>query len=165
VSVRVVKPLPPPNSLLGALDLGAQATMKAAQAEIAPIVSAETPHKTGEMAAALRPRLGRTSTGRSLTVGAPRGRKHGRVTLAEVVKWVNDGTGLYRVGGGAKHRIRAKNPLRRMTLPGGAKRWSVKGQHPNAFMARIEIAGTSRVEAVMEQGAVDAARAAERVFG
>jgi len=164
VSVHEDKPLPPPATILGAIDAQARAAMVVAQKEVGAIVLRETPRASGQTAAALKPRLGRTATGVSLLVGAPRNRRHGKVTVADVVRWVNRGTGVYREGFGPKHRIRAKNPLRRMTLPGGTKRYSVAGQHPDHFMQRIRDAGTAQVEQAAEQGAQNAAREIERLI-
>jgi hypothetical protein len=158
----IERPLPPLSTFLTVIDTGARKAMTAARDDIAPIVSRETPRSSGRTAAALRPKVSRTSTGAALVVGAPRGKRHGNVTVAEVVQFVNKGTGLY----GYKHRrIRAKNKLRRMTLPGGQKRWSVRGQKPNPFMLRIRDAGTPRVQAAAEAGATETARAVERTVG
>jgi hypothetical protein len=165
MSVHEPKPLPPPATILTAIDVQARAAMEAAKVDVAALVSRETPRSSGQTAAALKPRVSRTATGTGLTVGAPRGRKHGKATVAEVMRWVNSGTGMYREGPGPKHKIRAKSPLRRMTLPGGAKRWSVKGQRPDHFMLRIRRAGTPIVERAAEQGAQRAAREIERVIG
>jgi hypothetical protein len=164
VSVHVDKRPPNPATILTAIDNEARASMKAAQQDIAPIVSQETPRHTGELARALSPRISRTATGAALTVGPPRGRRHGNITVAQLVRYITHGTGTRREGPGPKHRIRAKNPLRRMNLGNGVERWSVKGQRPDDFMARIERRGTPRVEAAAEQGAQKAARTVERVI-
>lgn len=156
--------MPSEATLLSVIDTGARKTMATARDAIAPIVSREVPKASGKTAAALRPRIARTSTGAALTVGAPRGKRHdGSATIADVVRWVQRGTGLYRTTPGPKRRIRSKRfPRRRLILPGGRKVWSVKGQHPNPFMQRIEQLGTPRVQKVCEEGARDAARAVER---
>lgn len=163
MSVHVDKPAPNPATILSTLDTQARETMKVAQADVASVVSQETPRHGGETAAALAPRITRTSTGVALRVGPPRGKRHGNVTVAQVVRWVNRGTGIYREGPGPKHSIRAKNPLRRMKVGRGVERFSVKGQHPDHFMDRIERRGTPRVQAAAERGAENAARALERV--
>jgi hypothetical protein len=163
MSVHVDKPPPNPATILSTLDVQARETMKVAQADVATVVSSETPHSSGETARALAPRLSRTSTGVALLVGPPRGKRHGNVTVAQVVRWVTHGTGELREGPGPKRRIRAKNPLRRLKVGRGVARYSVKGQRPDHFMARIEQRGTPRVEAAAERGAQNAARALERV--
>jgi hypothetical protein len=163
MSVHVSRELPPPQTILTALDNEARATMKVAQGEVATVVSQETPRASGQTAAALSPRVTRTSTGAALLVGPPRGKRHGNVTVAEVVRWVNRGTGIYREGPGPKHRIRAKNPLRKMKVGRGVERYSVKGQRPDPFMARIQERGTPRVEAAAQRGAENAARVLERI--
>jgi len=161
--VRVLKPMPPPQTVLSAIDREAKVTMQRAREEIAPIVSQETPRKSGRMAEALRPRIGRVKTGYALTVGAPRGARHGNVTVNQVAIFVTRGTGLYREGPGGKHKIRAKNPLRRMKLPNGRWVWSVRGQHADHFITRIADMGTPRVERTAIDGAYAAARNVEAV--
>jgi hypothetical protein len=153
--------------MLGVIDAQARLAVKGAQQDIAPIVAREVPRKSGKTAAALRPRVSRTATGAALIVAAPRAKVHdGQATIADVVRWVNRGTGLYRDTPGPKKSIRSsRRPPRRMTLPGGMKRWTVKGQRPNEFMARIRALGTPRFEAACQTGAQDAARSAERVIG
>ena len=161
--VRVVKPLPPPQTVLSAIDREAKATMQRAREDVAPIVSRETPRRSGRMAEALRPRIARVKSGYALTVGAPRGARHGNVTVNQVVIFVTRGTGLYREGPGPKHKIRASHPFRRMRLPNGRWVWSVKGQHADHFIARIADMGTPRVERIAIDGAYVAARNAEKV--
>lgn len=151
--------------MLGAIDTEARKTMAAAAADLAPIVAREAPRgRTGKVASAMRPRVSRTATGQSLVIAPPRRPHSGKATIAQVVRWVTRGTGLYRTGPGVKSRIRASNPWQRLVLPGGKKVWSVRGQHPNAFVDRIRSIGTPRVERVLQEGAEDAARAVERIF-
>lgn len=159
--------IPPVGTLLGIVDSGARASMSRARDDIAVIVASETPSASGEVAKALKPRLSKTATGAGMTVGASRARQHGQgpATIADVVRWVNRGTGKYRQGPGPKSRIRAKNPLRRMVLPGGRKVWSVAGQHANPFIARIRAAGTPIIQREAEEGARQTARAVERAIG
>lgn len=166
MSVSEGKPLPV-ATMLGAIDAKARQAVTVAKQAVSPIVAHEVPKRSGKTAAALRPRISRTATGVALTVSAPRGKAHGgQATIADVVRWVNRGTGLYRDTPGPKRQIRSsRHPPRRMTLPGGRKRWTVKGQHPNEFMARIRQLGTPRVQQAFEQGAKNAARDVERVIG
>ena len=161
-SVRVVKPLPP-NSLLVAIDRGAKVTMQEAREAVAPIVSLETPRRSGRMAAALVPKVRKVGTGYSLTVGAPRGARHGEVTVNQVVRWVNRGTGLYRVGPGSHKKIRSKRLLCDMHIPGYGWVRSVKGQHPDPFLSRIFSLSDPRVQEIALAGAQRAAREAERL--
>lgn len=156
--------MPSERTLLSAIDVQARRTVDNAKQALAPIVAREVPRgRTSKVAAALRPKVSRTQTGAAVTISAPRGRVHsGQATIAEVVRWITRGTGIYRQGGGARRRIRAKRLGRRMILPGGRAVWSVKGQRPNPFLDRIEAVGTLRVQRIFEQGARDAARAVER---
>lgn len=167
MSVKADK-MPAARTLLAAIDTTARQTVQKAGREVAPIVARETPHKSGQTAIALRPRVRRTPTGAALVVAPARGRRHAnsKATIAQVVRWVQSGTGVKRVGGGAKARIRSnRRPPRRLILPGGKKVWTVAGQDPNPFMGRIQAAGTLRVARVYRDGAADAARAVERVIG
>lgn len=157
--------LPPERTLLGIIDRQARRAVGEAQQALAPIVTAQTPRKSGAVAGALRPRVSRTATGAAVTVAPPRGRLHGGsyATVADVMRWVQRGTGIRRQGPGGKRRIRSSRiPPRRLALPGGKKVWSVAGQRANPFMGRIQTLGTPRVQAALEQGARDAARAIER---
>jgi hypothetical protein len=158
--------LPPARTLLGVLDAAARDTVRQGRDLVAPIVATETPRDTGKLAAAMRPRVARTAAGYSVTVRAPRGKPHDQsATMAQVARWVNRGTGMYRVGGGPKRPIRARNPLRRMTLPGGKRVFKVNGQRPNPFIGRIEQRATPRMQRLFTDGARDAARRIERTVG
>lgn len=159
--------LPGELALVRVIDEEAQAAIKRAQAHVAPIVSAETPRgRTGSLARAMKPKVAKTSTGARLTIQAPRGKRNGgQATIADIARWVTRGTGLYRTTGlenQRARRIRSSRPLGRMTLPGGRKVWSVKGQRPNPFLDRVQQRAGRRVEEILEQGADQAARAVER---
>lgn len=163
------KKLPAERVLLAAIDAHARETVKAAKSEIAPIVSRETPRHSGRTAAALQPRMSRTATGAALSVGAPRGKRDGKVTIAQVVRWVNRGTGLERTTGvdvSPRRRIRSNRmPPRRLVLPGGRKVWSVRGQKANPFMDRIRTTAGQRVEARFQQGARELGRVVNKALG
>lgn len=161
------KPLPPARTLIEAVDRAAKQTARrAAQDAVAPAVAANTPRKSGQTVKALKPRVRQTKSGVAVSVGAPRGRKHtpGTATVAEVVRWVTRGTGVHRDGPGPKLPIRSKVEGRRMVLPGGARRWSVKGQKPNPFVARIGHTAGPKVQRAFEQGARDAAAEIAKVI-
>lgn len=159
------KPLPSEKTLLGTVDVAARQTANHAKEALGPIVSRETPHKSGQTATALRPRIGKTATGVSISVAPPRGRRHGNVSIAQVVRWVTRGTGVNRSVGGPGRRIRSNSrPPRPMILPGGKSYWTVAGQKPNPFMGRIEALGTLRVQSAFQRGATDAARAVEKAL-
>lgn len=160
--------MPTEHTLLTVVDGAARGSVREAQAALAPVVTANTPRRTGATAEALRPRVSRTSTGHSLTVAPPRGRRHPRsstgATIAQVMRWVQRGTGLHRVGAGAKAPIRGKRYgfFRGPLNVYGKQYQSVEGQDPNPFMERIRVAGGTRVEPLLERGAQVAARELER---
>lgn len=158
--------IPAEQTLLGVIDAQARKTVADARGDIATIVTGEVPRRSGRTAAALRPRISRTATGSAITVRAPRGTIHsGKATIAQVVRWVNRGTGVHRTGGGrAPVPIRATTPNGRLKVF-GREYWSVQGQRPNPFMDRIKRTADPRVERAFTRAAVDAARAAERRIG
>lgn len=169
MSIKAEK-IPPARTLLGVLDAQARETVGQARRVVKPIVTAQTPRHSGATAKALQPRVSRTKTGAALNVRAPRGRRHpSGATIAQVVRWVNRGTGLFREGAGAKAPIQPKGARARrrgatLSVYGRPYR-SVKGQKPNKFMDRIERQGTPKVRRAFEQGARRAARAVERQVG
>lgn len=169
MSVKAEK-IPPARTLLGVLDAQARETVNVAKRVVTPIVIAQTPRHSGATAKALQPRVSRTKSGAALNVRAPRGRRHPTgATVAQVVRWVNRGTGLLREGPGVKARIRPKGAMarlrgKRLNVYGRYYR-SVKGQKPNEFMDRIKQQATPRVEREFERGAQRAARAVERQVG
>lgn len=156
-------------TLLSAVDTAARETMRGLQADVAVVVVADVPTKSGATVAALRPRISRTATGAALTVRPTRGKQHGGVTVAEVVRWVNRGTGVLRTGPGPKRPIRPKtrNALqgKAMILPGGKRRWKVQGQAANPFMERIDLAGSALFEKAAIDGADRALRLVVQKFG
>lgn len=160
--------LPSEKTILTALEKEARDTVNRAKADVAPVVATQTPRHKGRLAAALAPRVTRTATGVALIVAPPRGRLHsGTATVAQVLRFVTKGTGLFREGGGAKAVIRGK---RGPSLDRGAMsiygRWvySVAGQRPNAFMDRIKTVGGLRVDFEYRAGAARAAKTLERVL-
>lgn len=166
----IAERMPTERTLLTVVDEEARSTVKKAQSAMAPVVTAETPRASGATAGALAPRVGRSGTGHSLTIAAPRGRVHPRsstgATIAQVIRWVTRGTGLERVGPGAKSRIRGQRVgFRREPLSVYGRAYSsVRGQKANPFMSRISAAGSLRVEPLLIAGAQEAARALERVI-
>ncbi len=154
------KTLPSHTTLLAAVDGKAHAAVNAAREQIAPVVRSQTPRHSSRTVAALQPRASRTATGAALTVGPARGARHGAVTVAQVVRWVQRGTGVH---GYSRKPIRAKRRRGAMTVFGRAIE-QVKGQKPNPFMGRIQALGTLRFARVARAGATDAARAIERVI-
>lgn len=160
------KPMPPAQTILTAIDEHAQATMKAAERELGPVVAGLVPRgRTRKLADGLRPKTTRTARGTQISVQAPRGKAHDRyATIADVVRWVNRGTGIHRAGPGAKRRVRSRVPGRKMTLPGGAQRTTVAGQRPNPFMARIVDVATPRIERATAAGARGLDRVIDRAL-
>ena len=105
-------------------------------------------------------RATKTATGYTVTVGVKRAAMHDQnVTVAQVARWVQRGTGLRRRGPGPKAPIHAKHHRlgRRMVLPGGKRRWKVKGQHPNPFMQRAKARLDPRVADIIRDAASRAA--------
>jgi hypothetical protein len=158
------KPLPPAETFLHVIDQEAEATVRAAGRTLGPIIARETPRHSGRLEKGLKPKVTKTPTGRALSVGAAYGGKHGadRITLAQLVRILSRGTGMYRVGAGAHRPILPKPPHKALSIF-GRKVASVRGQHPKHFMYDIERAGMGRVLAEYDRGSERAARAVERL--
>jgi hypothetical protein len=150
---------PTPIELLRHIDLAAQGAGKAARAAVQPIIATEVPKgRTSKLAAGTKASLRQTKFGQTLTIAVPRNVSHGDgATLAQVSRWVQRGTGELRDGPGPKKPIKARRRSR-MILPGGMRRWEVKGQAPNPYMARIYVATTPLVLAAFREGAKKAAK-------
>lgn len=158
-------PFPTERAMLAALDNGARQAMEQAKRPAAAAVLSETPRgRTGATAAALAPRTQRTATGQTLVIAPPRGARHpSGPTIAQVVRWVNRGTGTLREGPGSKAPIHSPRLFpygARMILPGGAKRLFVKGQAANPFMERIFASADPKVLAIVNAAAQAASDAA-----
>jgi hypothetical protein len=170
VSIRQSKKLPPARTIIGAVDQASKDTMQQARREVLPIVMSETPRKRGIVAQDLRPRTSQTKSGRRLTVGATRRKRHDSyATIAQVMRWVQRGTGVRRDGPGAKNRVRPKGALNRLRGASlsvyGRQYSSVAGQRPNPFMARIAKRGGDVFERVAGgRGPKHAADTVERVL-
>lgn len=152
--VKVTGSLPAAHTILGVLDDEAKRAMSDARDVARTEIRAEAPGHLGE---AITGSVRKTPTGYRAIVQPPRGKQYhppGEATVAQVVRWVNRGTGLLRVGPGRKRRITGKHGvLRPMVLPGGRKIRSVKGQKPNPFIARAETKAEPLVRAAIEAGA------------
>lgn len=155
--------MPQPGEILAVLDAHAKAALNDAKDIVQPFVEQDAPGDLGKaMAATVR----KTPTGYRATVQAPRSRRYktGDATVADVARWVNRGTGIYRTGGGPKRPITGKRGvLRPMVLPGGRRVRSVKGQKPNPFIARAELRAMTPVQLAIEAGARRAAAALRRL--
>lgn len=155
--VKVTGSLPVPRTILGVLDEEARHAMRAAVDETRRTLASEAPGHLGE---AMTGSVRKTDTGYRATVQSPRKKRYppGEATVAQVVRWVNRGTGLLREGPGPKRRITGRRGvLRPMVLPGGRKVRSVKGQKPNPFIARTETRAEPLARHAIEDGARKAA--------
>ena len=137
--VRVTgRGLPAPARILDVLDDHAKQAAKEATDVTRTQLRAQAPGKLG---AAITGSVRKTPTGYRAQVAPPRRKRYppGEATVAQVVRWVNRGTGIYRDGPGRKRKITSKKGvLRPMILPGGRRVRSIKGQKPNPFLARVE---------------------------
>lgn len=154
---KLIGRMPRPGEILGVLDAEARVALTQAKELTLPLAREEAP---GGLGAALNGSVRRTSTGHRASIGTPRNKAYGDTgaTGAQIVRWVNRGTGIYRRGPGPKRPITARNPLGRMTLPGGLRVRFVKGQHPNPFIARAEARAHAPVTRILRQGALAAGR-------
>jgi hypothetical protein len=162
---RLEGSMPDPPRILGVLDDSAKDALTAAKDIVVPLAKAEAPGRLGDVIAGS---VRKTETGYRATVQAAKRRQPYRegkdATVAQVVRWVNRGTGIHRQGPGPKHPITGKRGvLRPMVLPGGRRVRSVKGQKPNPFIARAETRAMVPVERALRAGAELAARALRRL--
>lgn len=151
--VRIEGKMPRPRAVRGALDKAARDTVRDVAAAVLPIVRSEAPGRLGE---AMTTTVRQTPEGHTATIAASPRRRYGSsgATGAQVVRWVTRGTGLYRQGPGRKRKITSKRGvLGTMTLPGGLRVRTVKGQHSNPFVARAEQRAKGAAERAMKHGA------------
>lgn len=160
---RLVGNMPATGAVLRVLDANAQRATKAAVDVVMPILREEAP---GQLGAAFAGSVRKTGDGYRATIAPPRKRRYrtGAATVAKVARYVNRGTGLYREGPGPKRKITGKlGVLRPMVLPGGRRYRSVRGQHPNPFLARADHRALGPARQALEEGAKRAARELARM--
>lgn len=163
--IREPRGKPHVASIPSIVDQVAMDTMRDFARTMRPIVVRHTPRHSGQLTEALTPRTARTKTGRRMTIAVPKGRGHrgAAASTAQVLRWVGTGTGIYREGEGPKRKIRSKRVFGRMSIY-GKKVWTVKGQHAQHFMVRIQRAGDARFPAASAEGAQRCARELERAL-
>lgn len=148
-----------PRIALEALEArGREALREATTHEVLPAARDEAPGQLGE---ALTVSVRKTSEGVRATVQASPRKVYrgGPATGAKVVRWVTRGTGVYRAGPGPKRPITSKRGvLGTMVLPGGQRVRSVRGQHPNPFLARADERTRDAVTRTLREGVARAAR-------
>jgi hypothetical protein len=160
---RLEGSVPQPAAVLRVLDAHAQRATRAAVDAAMPILREEAP---GQLGAAFTGSVRKTGGGWRATIAPPRRRRYrtGTATVAKVARYVNRGTGLYREGPGPKRKITGKlGVLRPMVLPGGRRYRSVRGQHPNPFIARADQRAAGPARRALEDGARAAARELARM--
>lgn len=156
--------LPEPKTVLAALDQAAQAAAKEAKDIARAEWNAQAPHGRTDLVAHPNASVTKTKTGWAVNVSPPLRKQHGPdpVSIRKVVHWVTVGTGVFRTTPGPKGPIHARKRAgvlpKRMTLPGGAKRWTVQGQHPNPFVQRTRDLARARVTSTLSAGAAAAAK-------
>lgn len=151
--VRVTGEMPTQRAVRGALDKATRDAARDAGRAALTIVKNEAP---GGLGSAIALQVRETSDGHSATVGPPKSKRYGTggASGAQVVRWVTRGTGIYRKGPGRKHPITSKRGvLGTMTLPGGTRVRSVKGQRPNPFMSRASDRATAAAKRAAHRGA------------
>lgn len=155
--------MPQPGRILGVLDAHAKLALTETKNIVLPLTRGEAP---GGLGSEIRGAVRKTPTGYRATIAPPRRKRYkdGEATVAQVARWVSRGTGIYRKGPGRKRPITGKRGvLRPMTLPGGRRVRSMKGQRPNPFIARAEAKALVPVERAIRGGAERAAQALRRL--
>lgn len=155
---RLEGKVPRPTRILGVVDEHARMALRdVTQQIVLPAAREEAPGGLGQ---AITASVRRTPEGhRAVVQASPRKAYKGSgATGAQVVRWVTRGTGIYRRGPGPKRRITSKRGvLGTMTLPGGTRVRTVRGQRPNPFVARAEDRTRARVERAVRESARKAA--------
>lgn len=158
--VRIEGHVPAPRAVRGALDRAAREAVRDAGRAALPVVKDAAP---GGLGSAMELRVRETQHGHAAVIGPARRKRYrsGTATGAQVTRWVTHGTGIYRKGGGPKRPITGRRGVfGTMTLPGGTKVRSVKGQRPNPFVARA----SDRADAAARRAArAGASRAADEI--
>lgn len=152
--------LPPPlkvETMLGAVDLSARRTAGRARTHTVAAVKRLMPARSGRARSAAAGSVKRTALGYVITV-APRARVRypSGITAVEVTRFVEKGTMLQ----GPRKRV----PRRLGRLPSGAVPTG-RGQRAQHVYARAESTQEATVTRMLQAGADDAAREAERVLG
>lgn len=147
--IKQIGTAPDPGRDIRILDKEGGKALRAGARAALRVVQSDAPGSFGT-SEGLRTTTRKTQDGHEARVAPARGR-------AQILRWVNRGTGLLREGPGPKRSITASRPFRKMTLPGGAKRLRVKGQAPNPFMernrARAAAAASAAIAAAGRQAA------------
>lgn len=154
--------LPPPldvETMMGAIDESARRTAGAARAQSVAAVKRVMPARTGRARSATSGSVRRTSLGFVITVKpSARVRYPNGVTAVEVTRFVSGGTGV----AGPQRRL---IPFaKRGRLPGGA-RPTGRGQAPQRIYERAFTSSQAVVSRLLQAGAENAAREADRVLG
>ncbi len=146
---------------MSVMDAHARFAAVEARNVVVPVVKAEAP---GGLGAAMTGSVRKTPIGHTLIVQASPRKSYGKgsTTGAQVVRWVNRGTGIYRKGPGTKQRISSKSGGP-MILPGGREVMSVAGQRPNEFIARAKRRADGPAREQLREGARQAANELRRL--
>lgn len=153
--------MPKPADVLRTLDKQARASMRESTRVVLPLARQEAPGGLGQ---ALEATVRKTEHGYRATVGPPARKQYRGASAAKVVRWVTRGTGIYRTGPGPKRKITSKRGvLGTMVLPGGTRVRTVRGQHPNPFIARAEQRSREPIERALREGAQRAAEELRRL--
>jgi hypothetical protein len=152
---KVTGKAPAPSTVLSVLDIEGQKSMRSVRVYVVPVVRTMAPKLSGDLAGGINGRVTKQKDGYRLQIRPSRGQ-------GKKMRWVTRGTGVYREGPGPKAPITPKRPGGELTLPGGRKYASVKGQKPNDFMARADRQTRRRAEILIRQGATNAVKVLSR---
>ena len=154
--MKVTGKMPTQRAVRGVLDKATRDATKDAGKAAQMVVKNVAP---GGLAAAIELQVKQTTDGHMATVGPSKNKRYkGGATSAQITRWVTRGTGVHRKGPGRKRPITSKRGvLGTMTLPGGIRVRSVKGQRPNPFISRASDRATAAAKRAAHKGADHAA--------
>jgi hypothetical protein len=162
MSVQLPRPLPPMTTVLGAIDAEGRKTAAGARDHTVAAVRRLLPARTGRARRAARGAVRRSPTGYTVEVKpTKRERYESGVTALEVTRWIEEGTGVY----GKRGRPYPPRRAEAFRLPGGWRTTMIAGQRAQHPYRRAQTGEQARVQRILADGAVPAARAAERALG
>jgi hypothetical protein len=162
MSLELPPPLPPFETVLGAIDGEARRTARAAGNIGLAAVRRTLPARSGRLRRGQRVRISRTARGLMFEVSPTSRVKYPNgVTAVQVTRWVDQGTGLK----GPRHRLIRPRTAKAFHLPAGYRTTALEGQAPQHAYDRARSSSDALVERELAAGAQRAAREAERVYG
>lgn len=161
MSLKLPPPLPPMETVVGAIDAEGRRTAASARDWTVAAVRRVLPARSGRQRQAARGRVTRTALGYRVEVKPSKSVRYANgVTAVEVAGWLEKGTGIF----GPRGRLIRPRKGKAFHLPSGWRSTAIKGQPAQHPYSRVQTSEEARVERILIDGAQDGAAAAERVL-